>query len=182
MAEDTTTVDAPEQDAPTTDAPDETPEQDDEPISKEKAKKLSSEAKNLRERLKAAEDKLKAADDAKLSEQEKLQERVDALTGTIAKRDAATQNLLLLAAIDELRPTMGIRSTKAMAKLIERDSLTFDLDGMSVDGVADELKRLKKEEPELFISGGTDGGAGGSGRAQAVDMNGTLRKALTGGR
>lgn len=153
---------------------------DDKPISHRESKKLKGEAASLRDRLKAAEDKVKASEDAALSELEKARRDIDQAQETNGKLTAATRTLLLRSAIEELKPTLGVRSPSAMAKLINTDAITFDLDSMTVEGVADELKRLKKEEPDLFVSGGTDGGAGGTGRVVAKDMNGHLRSMLGG--
>lgn len=179
MADETTTIEAPENETQNTEA--ETNEEDDnEPISKATKKKLDSENKNLRERLRAAESRLQTIDNASKSEQDKLKEQAEELKGTLAKREATARNLLLMSAVESLKPVLGVRSSKSMLKLIDADALEFDLESGTVEGVADELKRLKKEDPDLFISGGTDGGAGGNGRGGAVDMNSALRKALGG--
>lgn len=148
----------------------------DEAISLEEAKKLRSEAKNLRTRLKEAETKLSAHEGEKLSETQKLQKKVEELTGISTKRDGALKTLLLQGAVAELKDQMGLRSTKSITRLIDSDALEFDLDNMQVTGVDEELKRLKKDDPDLFITGGTDGGRGGTGRAASFDMNTAIRR------
>lgn len=150
---------------------------DTETLSRAEAKKLRSEAKNLRDRLKAAEAQVEKDKNAKLSEQQKLQKQVEELTKQSDARDERYRNMLLLQGVSELKERLGVRSVKAMTKLIDTDALEFDLDSGEVRGIEDELKRLKKEDADLFIAGGTDGGAGGSGRAAGFDMNTSIRRA-----
>lgn len=152
--------------------------QEAETISLEEARKLRSENKTLRSRAKTAEEKLSSIDAEKLTETQKLQRQVDELSEHSGKRDSSLKSLLLSNAIAELKESTGIRSTRIVTKLIDERSLEFDLDNLKVSGVDAEIKRLKKEDPDLFITGGTDGGAGGSTRSTAgPNMNDLIRAA-----
>jgi hypothetical protein len=149
----------------------------DNPFKAELTKK-NNENKSLRDRLKKFEDAEKAASDAELKESQRLAKQLEELGGTAAKREGALKNLLLQEAVREHGTPMGARSMKALAKLIDSDVLEFDLEEMTVKGVDAELKRLKKDDPDLFVSGGTDGGAGnGNKNGSAFNMNDHIRHA-----
>lgn len=178
---DTTTVDSQAEETNQSQA-DETqtdqPNTEPETISLDEARKLRNENKSLRTRAKTAEEKLEAEANAKLTESEKLQKQFEESTTILSKREGSLKTLLLQGAVQELKEVVGLRSTKSILRLLDIEALEFDLDGLKVKGVDTELKRLKKEDPDLFITGGTDGGAGGGGRGGASpDMNSLIRGA-----
>lgn len=148
----------------------------DETISLDEARKLRSEAKSLRTRLKEAETKLNNYDNEKLTETQKLQKDLDTFKADSEKKDSALKTLLLQNKVSSIAKEMGARSTKSISKLIDTDALEFDLEKLDVSGVEEELKRLKKEDPDLFVSGGADGGKGSNSRAgNALNMNDIIR-------
>ena len=143
----------------------------------EKIKKTNAENASLRRRLKELEDAQKTREDVELTELQRLQKQTEELSEISINRESAARNLLLKNAVAEHGASLGARSINALAKLIDSDALEFDIDNLTVSGVEEQLKRLKKEEPDLFVSAKTDGGAGGVGRPGTVQtMNDMLRR------
>ncbi len=159
----------------------------DEPISPETLKKIRGEVKGLRDRTKDAEGKVSQYETEKLSDSEKLNKK---LTDALKEKESAakdtetangrTKRLLLERALDEIGKPLGMRSAKTTAKFVEPSGLEFDLDKLTVNGLADELKRIKAENPDQFIDGASnDGGKGNDSRAgKSQNMNDLIHAAL----
>lgn len=111
-----------------------------------------------------------------MSEQEKLQKQLDETSSRADARETRLKTIMLQSAVADLRDGLGVRAPKSIVKLIDLDNLEFDLDRGEVSGVEAELKRIRKDDPDLFVTGGTDGGKGGGGRAGTTpDMNSIIR-------
>lgn len=164
------------QDEQVNDSPEESEEELDPKILKKQLKEKQNREVSLTRRLREAEDKLKGFENEKLTEAEKQKKQVEELTNKSAKQEGSLKNLVLKDKLNELKADFGIRSPKLIAKLIDTSKLEFDVeDALDVSGVEEELKRLKKEDPELFIKGGTNGGSGVTQRGTAIDMNALIR-------
>ena len=148
-----------------------------EPMTLEEARKLRKESQGLRKRLEEAEAKLKAADDAKLSETERLQQRLKDLEERESRwaserRERDARDAVIEAASGE---KVGARNPRAVYRLV-KDDLEWDADGnlTNLDAV---LKQAKTDYPELFgrAVGSGDGGAGSRQQQGAFDMNAMIR-------
>lgn len=129
-------------------------------------KKIRSEAASLRQRFKASETSLTSITEQLSTveaERDELREKL---------QNHSLERAVLEAASD---PKFGARQPVKLLKLVDRTSLLFKDDG-TVQGVEDELKRLKKEWPELFVQGGADAGAGTNTDPDIFDMNALLRR------
>lgn len=147
-----------------------------ETMSLDEARKLRNEAKNLRARNKETEDKLSKFEQNQLTEKEKLEKQLEETTTRAEARETKLRERLVKDAVAELKDKFGVRAPKSIARLIDSGKLEFDLDEGEVSGVEAELTRLRKDDPDLFIKGGTDGGKGGTGRPETgVDMNTLIR-------
>lgn len=158
---------------------------DGEPFDKERAlatisklrefEKLSKTQKRELDDLRV---KVKAADDAKLSETEKLTQRVAEAeqarqADQQALREERVRNAVLVAA-----QKLGAVDGDAVYRLLDRESLEFDSQGrpQDVDGA---VKALLKERPYLSRGNGSaDGGAGDDRRRAGDDMNTAIRRAM----
>jgi hypothetical protein len=137
-----------------------------EKLSKQQARELD----DLRARV-------KAADDAKLSETEKLTQRLTDLergqqTAQQALQDERLRNAVLVTA-----QKLGAVDSDAVYRLLDRDGLEFDSQGRP-QNVETAVKALLKERPYLSRGNGSaDGGAGHHGRdSSGLDMNTQIRR------
>lgn len=136
---------------------------------REELSKRNSEARSLRERLKSIEGKsstLEAERDTLREERDNLRDRLQTYELERAVVEAAAD------------PKVGARNPNKLVKLVDRSNLTFKEDG-SIEGIDQELKRLKKEWSELFVDSrnAVDAGAGGQ-AVESFDMNELLRRGV----
>lgn len=162
----TTTMEPGETPGTTTEAP--SPDDVHKELERLKAslKRANAEAKEHRE--KATElDKLKARiEDEKLTEKQRLEKQLAELQKTHNEHVLQAQERLVNAEIRSQLALQGIKNPK-VARLIDRERLEYDDDGTPTN-VADLLKELFKEIPELAGGKATpsSGGATNPARSQ----------------
>jgi len=100
-----------------------------ETISLEEAKKLRSEAASLRRRLKELEDAKRAAEDAKLSEAERLQNRLAELEREQAMYQQERQERTVRYEVMLAASRLGCVDPEAAFQLLDWASLEFEDDG-----------------------------------------------------
>jgi hypothetical protein len=141
----------------------------------EKGDKLPGKVKAEMARL---EKQVKDAEDAKLTDTQRLQQRIDDLE---AKGELAEQRAVALvrnAAIVDAARKVGAIDPDAMPRLIDTDAIEVD-DAGSPTNVAALLEKLAKDKPQWFRDGGPgsfDGGARGGRADGKPDMNAMLRE------
>lgn len=136
-----------------------------EKLSKSQAKELES----LRQQI-------KAHDDEKLSETERLKQRVSELEFAESQYKAQIRNIALRGTVAEMATRMGAVYPAAAYKLIDIDEVEFDKDGEPTN-VEALLAAAKKSFPLLFRnpSGNADAASGGQ-PVPAVSVDNWIRK------
>jgi len=119
-----------------------------ETISLEEAKKLRSEAAGLRRRLKELEDAKRAAEDAKLSEAERLQNRLAELEREQAMYQQERQERTVRYEVMLAASRLGIVDPEAAYRLLDVADLEFEDDGRPKN-VEQALRALIKAKPYL---------------------------------
>lgn len=115
-------------------------------LSLDEAKKLRSEARSLRQRLHLAEQKVKEADDAKLSEQERLQKKVQELEATQQEMVRERRDLLIRQAVERTARRLNLVDEEAAYVLLDKSDLDGAQDDLQ-DKVDAGLKALVKAKP-----------------------------------
>lgn len=144
---------------------------------REETKAAKDEAKALKERLDALEADKRKRDDADKSETEKalarLEELTKAHTEAVTKAETAQAKLRQIQidrAIEQAASKHGARNPSVVAKLLDRDALELDDDGVPTN--AEQLvKALLKDEPYLVGQEGS-GNSGRSGVPPSPRSNG----------
>lgn len=148
-----------------------------------KALKAERDArKALEKELKPLKSYREQQEQAKLTETEKLQNRIKELEGkeqqlTQRERTIAVRDGLATAAAAE---KLGlVASSATVIRLLDLDRVEFDDSGTPTN-LGPLLKQLAKDEPALFEqrrrTGSADGGAGGN-QSGHQDMNALIRQA-----
>jgi len=143
---------------------------------------LRKEAAKYRRELRAAEAKLREHEQAKLSETERLQQRVKELEGEVEQARKKAQTAALRSHVSQAAGRLGFQNPTVAYRLLDLDKLEFDDDDepKNLDAL---LRELLRSEPYLARAGSADGGEGRrSGSAAGQDMNSLIRSAAGRGR
>lgn len=133
------------------------------------------QAAKARTDLKKLQDDAKAARDAQLTEDEKKAQALKDREAAIATREETAKARIATASIQEALASAGAPATRLvlLARLIDRSEIEYD-DAGEPTNVAGLVAKLKKENGDLFATGG----AGGAGSADGGNRGGgaTLTK------
>lgn len=142
------------------------------PISPDTLKKVRSEAQSLRQRLRHQEAESTKKAELLAKKEQLLSDRDNRINELESQlREITVQSTFKTVLTD---PALGVKNADAVLRLIDRDSLTIN-DDNSIDGLDEEIARVKKEVPELFTVGGLDAAAGFGDSYQTPDANNWLR-------
>lgn len=134
--------------------------------------------KALKAQLAAAQQQLKDKDDATLSEQQKLQKRIDEMETAVKEQSAKAQRATLRSGLTVEATELGFRNPALAHKLIDQDDVTYD-DAGTPTNLKRLLRDVLKDNPYLAGSGGgADAGAGRDrgGKGGSTDMNSMIRQ------
>lgn len=123
--------------------------------------------------------KVKASDDAKLSETERLTNRIAELERQHGEAQKALTSERTRNAVQAAATRAGAVNPEVVYRLLDADALELDSDGRPKN-VEAAVKALLKENPYLArTNGSADGGAGGQQRnSGGTDMNSQIRHAM----
>lgn len=110
--------------------------------------KARKQAAETRAALKLLQDERKSETDQQLTEQQRLEQRVQELERTNEKLAATVRESVLTATVTQYAAKLGIIDPDAAVKLLDKDDLELDDDGRPLN-VEQALKELVKEKPYL---------------------------------
>lgn len=141
-------------------------------------KKLRGELKSITKEYKEATAKLTQIEDAQLSEAERLQKQLAEVAAERDRLAGEARRSIVTAAIADAAAKAGAIRPDAIAKLI--DPATVEIDNGKATNVADLVKGIAADYPELFKTRpGTADAAAGKAAAPTSGWQDTLRRQLT---
>jgi hypothetical protein len=134
----------------------------------EYVQKLRNESASYRTKLSNAEKRLQEIENGQLSEMQKLQKQLEAVT---TERDGLLRDARQ-GRISTAASKLNAKYPDAVARLVPDDADTQE----AIDAA---LKTIRKDYPDLFrpVVPSVDGGAGANGTPQSQDMNAMIRQA-----
>ncbi len=151
------------------------PEEEEERIPKSELNKKNKEAQNLRRERNELKKRLDAIDNEKLTEQQRLERRIEELEGSLQERDseieAHREDRKRFRFVEQINLPSASLAYKALDELPV--AAEFD-DGGNLTNVNQVRKALRAFDPRVWGNGSADGGERAAPVA-TVDMNDLLR-------